>query len=171
MPPGRSSASPTTASCSWAAPTPTARSPSGARNGVDVVRLFALWSRIEGKGGGYSWHSLDQAVQRVRGAGLKVMLTVSGPGPGGPVRPDKRRFAAFAGAVASRYGADVDRYIIWNEPNLPSWLQPQAKCTRRGCTPVAPHLYRGLVRAAYPAIRAADPGARGADRDDVLARA
>ena len=53
-------------------------------NGVDVVRLFALWSRIEGKGGGYSWHTLDQAVQRVRGAGLKVMLTVSGPGPGGP---------------------------------------------------------------------------------------
>jgi hypothetical protein len=128
-------------------------------NGVDVVRLFALWSRIEGKGGGYHWHSLDQAVQRVRGAGLKVMLTVSGPGPDGPSRPDKRRFAAFAGAVASRYGADVDRYIIWNEPNLPSWLQPQASCTRRGCTPVAPHLYRGLVRAAYPAIRSADPGA------------
>jgi hypothetical protein len=128
-------------------------------NGVDVVRLFALWSRIEGKGGGYHWHSLDQAVQRVRGAGLKVMLTVSGPGPGGPYRPDKRKFAAFARAVASRYGADVDRYIIWNEPNLPSWLQPQASCTRRGCTPVAPHLYRGLVRAAYPAIRSADPGA------------
>ena len=36
---------------------------------------------------------------------------------------------------------------------------------------MAPHLYRGLVRAARPAILAADPGAAGADRDDVLARA
>ena len=63
-------------------------------------------------------------------------------------------------AVARRYGADVDRYIVWNEPNLPSWLQPQAACVRRRCTPVAPHLYRGLVRAAYPAIKAADPGAQ-----------
>ena len=62
--------------------------------------------------------------------------------------------------MAARYGADVDRYIIWNEPNLPSWLQPQAKCSHGRCTPVAPNLYRALVRAARPAIRAADPGAQ-----------
>jgi hypothetical protein len=140
-----------------------------AANGVDVVRVFALWSRIEGRDG-YHWGPLDQAVQRVRGAGLGLMLTVSGPGPvwtsrvprrgRGAYMPDKGKFAAFARAVASRYGPYVDRYIVWNEPNLPSWLQPQASCTRRGCTPVAPHLYRGLVRAAYPAIRAADPGAQ-----------
>ena len=121
-------------------------------NGVDVVRIFAQSPRIER----YGWSELDQAVARVRGAGMAVILTVVGP----HVRPTKTRFAAFAGEVATRYGADVDRYIIWNEPNLPSWLQPQARCTRHGCTPVAPHLYRGLVRAARPAIRAADPGAQ-----------
>jgi hypothetical protein len=135
--------------------------------GVDVVRIFALWSRIE-HANGYEWEPLDSAVARVRGAGMKVMLTVSGPGPVGTSReprrnprykPDPEKFAAFAYRVAARYGADVDRYIVWNEPNLPSWLQPQASCTRRGCTPVAPHLYRALVRAARPAIRAADPGA------------
>ena len=136
--------------------------------GVDVVRIFALWSRIE-HADGYEWEPLDAAVTRVRGAGMQVMLTVSGPGPVWASREPKRRnprykpdpakFAAFAYRVAARYGADVDRYIVWNEPNLPSWLQPQASCTRRGCTPVAPHLYRGLVRAARPAIRAADPGA------------
>ena len=100
---------------------------------------------------------------------MKVMLTVSGPGPvwtsrspgrGNPrYKPDPAEYADFATAVASRYGADVDRYILLNEPNLPSWLQPQASCAHRRCTPVAPHLYRGLVRAAYPAIKAADPGA------------
>ena len=84
------------------------------------------------------------------------MLTVVGPHR----RPSRARFAGFAAEVARRYGAAVDRYIIWNEPNLPSWLQPQAKCSRGRCTPVAPHLYRGLVRSARPAIRAADPGAQ-----------
>ena len=150
-------------------------------NGVDVVRIFALWSRIapsrrpagfdgaDQHAPGYAWGRLDEAIRRVRGGGLKVMLTVSGPGPlwtsrsparGNPrYKPDPAEYADFATAVARRYGADVDRYILWNEPNLPSWLQPQASCVRRRCTPVAPHLYRGLVRAAYPAIKAADPGA------------
>jgi hypothetical protein len=53
----------------------------------------------------------------------------------------------------------VDRYVLWNEPNLATWLAPQASCSRRRCTPVSPHLYRGLVRAARPAVRAVDPGA------------
>jgi hypothetical protein len=150
-------------------------------NGVDVVRIFALWSRIAparkpaGFDGanqhapGYEWDRLDAAIRRVRGAGIRVMLTVSGPGPlwtsrspgrGNPrYKPDPAEYADFVTAVASRYGADVDRYILWNEPNLPSWLQPQASCVHRRCTPVAPHLYRGLVRAAYPAVKAADPGA------------
>jgi hypothetical protein len=154
--------------------------------GVDVVRIFALWSRIapaqhserppagfdaaDPNSPGYQWWQLDEAIRRVRSAGLKVMLTVSGPGPlwtstapsqrNARWRPSPTRYAQFAGAVATRYGADVDRYILWNEPNLPSWLQPQAKCSRHGCTPVSPNVYRGLVRAAYPAVRAADPGAQ-----------
>jgi hypothetical protein len=154
--------------------------------GVDVVRIFALWSKIapaphaaheppgfdaaNPNAAGYTWGRLDAAIRRVRAAGIRVMLTVSGPGPlwtsrspgrhNTRFKPDPAKFADFATAVARRYGPDVDRYIIWNEPNLPSWLQPQATCAHRRCTPVAPHLYRGLVRAAYPAIKAADPGAQ-----------
>ena len=111
-------------------------------NGVDVVRIFALWSRIAparkpaGFDGanqhapGYEWGRLDEAIRRVRRAGIRVMLTVSGPGPvwtsrspgrGNPrYKPDPAAYAAFATAVASRYGAEVDGYILWNEPNLPS---------------------------------------------------
>jgi hypothetical protein len=53
----------------------------------------------------------------------------------------------------------VDRYLIWNEPNLT--LAPRRECSGRPrrCVPLSPHLYRGLVRAAGPAIEAADPGA------------
>ena len=121
-------------------------------NGVDVVRILAQSTRIDRWG----WSELDAAVGRVRAAGMQPMLTVVGP----HVRPSRTRFARFARTVATRYGTAVDRYIIWNEPNLPSWLQPQAKCSHGRCSPVAPHLYRALVRAARPAIRAADPGAK-----------
>jgi hypothetical protein len=101
---------------------------------------------------------------------MKVMLSVTGPGPlwtsraprrhNPRYKPNPQLFAKFARAVATRYGDRVDRYLIWNEPNVAGWLEPQQTCGRRGCVPEAPHLYRGLVRAAVPAIKRADPGAQ-----------
>jgi beta-glucosidase/6-phospho-beta-glucosidase/beta-galactosidase len=150
--------------------------------GVDNVRLFAQWGRISPRPSdrrapagfdpadpaspGYDWSALDRAVALVRGAGMTVTLSVTGPGPlWATANPDARNtrlnpvpdlFGRFARAVARRYGAQVDRYILWNEPNLPLWLQPQFTCRGRSCTPASPHLYRRLVRAAAPAIHAAD---------------
>ncbi|HEV3002543.1 MAG TPA: cellulase family glycosylhydrolase [Solirubrobacteraceae bacterium] len=154
--------------------------------GVDTVRIMARWgvyapapdARVapDGFDGAnhadprYDWSALDRAIGMARGAGLGVMLTVTGWGPvwGSeyPVKdnprfkPDPRKFAAFARAVATRYGGQVDRYIVWNEPNTTLWLQPQSQCVRRRCAPYSPHHYRRLVRAADPAIREADPGAK-----------
>jgi hypothetical protein len=150
--------------------------------GVDTVRIFALWSRIaparrpRGFEPGnhhdpaYQWSFLDQAVDRVRAAGMSATLTVTGPGPRWSstapwrrqpaYRPRPSSFAAFAKAVASRFGARVDRYIVWNEPNIHTWLAPQARCSRGSCTPVSPHLYRSLARAAYSAIADHDPVAQ-----------
>ena len=150
-------------------------------NGVDTVRIFALWSRIapvqkpkgfrpgDANNPYYVWTVLDQAVDRVLGAGMRVTLTVTGPGPAwssakpgrrqGAYKPKPAEYAAFAQAVARRYAAKVDRYILWNEPNISVWLAPQARCSRGVCTPVSPHLYRNLVRAAYPRIVASDPAA------------
>jgi len=150
--------------------------------GIDNVRIFAHWSKIAPKtrpagfngadpgSPGYLWAYVDAAVARVRAAGMTVTLTITGPGPlWSSSQPKKRKpaykprpgaYRAFATAVARRYGAQVDRYILWNEPNIYTWLAPQASCKHRHCTPVAPHLYRSLVRAAYPAVKAADPGAQ-----------
>ena len=141
--------------------------------GVEQVRILALWSRIapSAPGGEYAWAQLDHVVDRVVGAGMAPLLTITGPGPlwvsrraerGDPrYDPDPDLYAEFAAAVAQRYGDRVDRYVLWNEPNLGSWLRPAVELQRaRGCTPVAPHLYRALVRAAYPAVHAADPGAQ-----------
>src|SRR5829696_9198030 len=51
--------------------------------GVQQVRIYALWSRIvpNDPDGPYEWGSLDQAVNRVVGAGMTPMLTLTGPGP------------------------------------------------------------------------------------------
>jgi hypothetical protein len=156
--------------------------------GVDVVRIHARWVAYapekdsptvpagfdarDPEDPGYDWKPLDRAVLLVRSAGIRVMLAVTGSGPlwgsqepalGNPrLRPDPARFAAFATAVAKRYGWLVDRYLIWNEPNQPGWLQPQFACDSARpprCRPASPGIYRSLVRAAYPAIKAADPGA------------
>ena len=102
---------------------------------------------------------------------MRPVLAVTGSGPLWASRvpaaatrassPTRRSSGSSRRAVARRYGPVVDRYMIWNEPNQPLWLQPQQECARhRRCSPVAPHLYRELVRAAYPAIHAADPGAQ-----------
>jgi hypothetical protein len=150
--------------------------------GVDNVRIFALWraiapaSRPAGFNGadpaspGYFWAALDEAVRRVRGAGMTVTLTITGPGPRwtssspkhhkGNYRPRAGMYRAFATAVAKRYGPQVNRYILWNEPNIHTWLAPTWSCRHHRCSPVAPNLYRSLVRAAYPAVKAADPRAQ-----------
>jgi hypothetical protein len=151
--------------------------------GVDVVRLHASWARIAPRGrkrprgfrGGdhrsrrYHWGALDRAIRLVRANGMRVMLTVTGPGPvwtsrerparRAAYKPDPRAFGAFSRAVATRYRDDVDRYLIWNEPNLT--IAPRRECSGvpRRCFPVAPHIYRALAHAAGPAIEAADPGA------------
>ena len=172
----RGRASPTTACCSAAASPRRGRSPTGARPGVDTVRIVARWGVYapdveartppEGFDGAnhddprYNWGPLDQAIGMVDGAGMDVMLTVTGWGPvwGSefPVKdnprfkPSPELFRDFAQAVATRYGGLVDRYILWNEPSTPLWLQPQSQCVRKKCTPYSPHHYRRIVRARRP---------------------
>ena len=71
--------------------------------GVDTVRIFALWSQIapaqrpsgfkpaDPDDGHYQWFYVDNAVDRVRAAGMKVTLTVTGPGPAWTSRAPGRR--------------------------------------------------------------------------------
>jgi hypothetical protein len=153
-----------------------------ARMGVDTVRVQVTWGRIAPTPDFptpppgfqpanpddplYQWGQIDGAVARLQEAGIKPTLMIAGPPPlwasGRPglvnprYRPSAPAYANFAAAVAARYGATVDDYILWNEPNLPLWIQPQAQCGVRRCIPVSPHVYRAMVRAAYPAIHAVD---------------
>jgi hypothetical protein len=153
--------------------------------GIDDVRIFVQWQAIapanaatraptgfngaDPNSPGYDWSRVDRAVRLVSAAGMRPLLVVTGPGPlwasqvpgrhSVRYKPRPDLFAQFARAAALRYAQAVDRYILWNEPNLPLWLQPQNTCRGSKCTPYAPHLYRKLVRAASPAIKTVDPTA------------
>ena len=54
----------------------------------------------------------------------------------------------------------VDTFTIWNEPNHPGFLLPQWVKRDGEWVARSPHIYRAMVRAAYPAIKASAPGAR-----------
>lgn len=152
--------------------------------GVDTVRIHARWAFIapypndvrapagfhpeDPQDPLYNFAALDRAVDLLLAAGIRPVLSLTGSGPlwatarpelHNPLyRPSPRGFGAFAHAVAERYRGRVTRYIVWNEPNQSGWLQPQFSCTpQRVCTPVAPHLYRELFRAAAAQVRAVDP--------------
>jgi hypothetical protein len=74
-------------------------------------------------------------------------------------RPNAREFGRFAEAAARRYPG-VDVWSIWNEPNHPGHLYPQSTKSGR---PVAPGLYRAMVRAAVSGLRRG-----GAGHDTIL---
>jgi hypothetical protein len=162
--------------------------PAWKRMGVDIVRIQAFWNAIAPDPNSptppagfdpanpsdprYDWSSLDRSIALVRANGMRVMLTVHQLGPVWSSQqpsmgiqgwmPDPRQYAAWATALARRYGSSVDVYLMGNEPNEKVFLSPQTTCGPVGgrvrCQRVAPVVYANLIRAAYPAIKAVDPG-------------
>jgi hypothetical protein len=63
--------------------------------------------------------------------------------------PDPAQYAAFAKVAVQHYSAlGVHAYEVWNEPNITNfWETPDAAA------------YTRVLRAAYPAIKSADPTA------------
>ncbi|MEA2150861.1 MAG: hypothetical protein QOD69_2691 [Solirubrobacteraceae bacterium] len=75
--------------------------------------------------------------------------------PPQPPPPPLRARAAQAGGAGDPAGRlpSVDEFVLWNEPNIPALLLPQ--WAPDGTTPASPAVYRAMVRAAYPALKAA----------------
>lgn len=120
--------------------------------GVDRVRINATWSQIAPREKGpHNWRNLDRAVRAVTEGGMRAMIDVGffAPGwAGGRRSPDAKKLADFAGALAERY-PQVHLWTIWNEPNHPTFLQPQW----RSGAPLSPHTYRRMYELGSEAIR------------------
>ena len=158
--------------------------------GVDVLRTNVLFYRVyrnirdKTKPAGfdasnpnspeYVWEPTDRIVDLARQNGIKLLFTISGPGPHWSSeqpgrcraticswRPSPKVFGEFVEAVAKRYRGKVDWYSIYNEPNIATWITPQVKFTKAGRVETAGIYYRKLWQAAYKAIARNDPARRG----------
>ncbi len=115
----------------------------------------------------YDWAIYDRLFADAQARGLRLLVTVSGPGPRWATRsredrvtrPSSTRFRRFVTAVGRRYGDQVDYWSVWNEPNHPGFLGPQYVHGRA----YSPRLYRQLYRAALDGLERSGNG-----RDRVL---
>jgi hypothetical protein len=126
--------------------------------GAKWVRLSAQWKNVEpAVPGSYDqwWLAhIDRGVDLANAAGIKVVFMVYdapvwASGSSGRNTPrNAQDFANFMSFIANRYRGKVEAYEVWNEQNIDRfWTSPSAAA------------YTTLLKAAYPAIKAADPTA------------
>jgi hypothetical protein len=141
-----------------------------AATGARWIALDFDWNSIQGDGpNSFRWdRSTDTVVREARARGLKIVATLAysppwarraacaGTSHGLPA--DAAAYGRFAAAAVRRYGADstvpefrgaVRVWQIWNEANHYPFVQPTVDIGG----------YTAMLRQAYPAIKAADPGA------------
>jgi hypothetical protein len=151
--------------------------------GADTLRVEVKWNEVApsptrssrpafdaSDPGAYpGFGPYDDLFRRAAGMGFRVIAdlapdaprwaTAGGRGYGATanLRPSAAEFGKFAGAVAKRYSGSyrglvkVGWFSIWNEPNHTLFLKPLEQ---------GPALYRAMVQASLPAIRAAASGAK-----------
>jgi hypothetical protein len=136
-----------------------------------------------------NWDRYDNLVKTATSLGMRVLFSVTGPGPryghriappaqranAGTYKPIPSRFAAFVQAVGTRYSGKyrdenairkalprVSLWSLWNEPNQAGWLSPQWE----NGVPASPALYRELFQAASKGLAAS--GHSAATNDVIL---
>jgi len=126
--------------------------------GVHWVRMFLQWPELQPTPGPISSNKLAyyERIFTQLPPGTKVILdVVDSPewetGSSDPHAPPRNPndYAAFVAMLAQRWGRLVSAYEIWNEEDASRWWTG-------GPDPTA---YANLLKAAYPAIKAANPSA------------
>jgi Big-like domain-containing protein len=124
--------------------------------GADWVRLWGMWESAEPSPGQYNAAYIDYLAAKVADAkrrGIKVLMIIgrtpawaSGGEPAIAPPSDPARFGAFMGEIARRIPG-VDAWELWNEEDGPEFFLDGPQ----------PGAYAAMVKAAYPAIKAAQP--------------
>ncbi len=133
-----------------------------AESGAGWAREDIQWWRIQPTHDSWDWSFSDQALRELIARKIKIVGVIGHP-PGWATpyggdpasgvsfyAPDPEHFAAFATAVAQRYGRHVHHWEIWNEPDNPLFWKP---------TP-DPRGYAALLVRTSLAIRSIDPNAK-----------
>jgi polysaccharide biosynthesis protein PslG len=135
--------------------------------GVDTVRVLIPWSGNQPVAPGSLppdweaafWERSDYIINAAATRGMGVLGVLNSTpawgadpdagGWGAGAAPDPEKFAQYAATVAQRYLGKVSAYEVWNEPNAVPYWTPQPD----------PASYTEVLKAAYSAIKAADPNA------------
>ena len=133
-----------------------------AQSGAGWVREDIHWFRIQPNPTTWDWSYTDQAMRELLARNMKIVGVLGHP-PGWATpypsdapadfsfyAPDPRQFAAFASAVAQRYGRYIHHWEIWNEPDNHLFWKPKPD----------PAAYAELLRRASIAIHRADRDAQ-----------
>jgi hypothetical protein len=121
------------------------------------VRLFAGWAEAEPERGRFDAFYLDRIraeVASFRARGVKPLVVLSGTPPwaAGPQGPglagprDPQDYGRFAGELVRRVPG-IGAIELWNEADSPAFWAGGPD----------PGAYAALLRATYPAVKAADP--------------
>jgi hypothetical protein len=146
--------------------------------GATLVRITANWTEIAPATRSasfrptnpadpeYRWSVLDGEVRALVKNGVEPIVDVVGmpawaraPASTGVGYPQAVELGRFAQAIATHYdgrtrGVPRARYwMLWNEPNLNTQLEPQFD----GLRPVSPGIYRGMVNAFTKAVKGVSP--------------
>lgn len=125
--------------------------------GFKWLRVDIDWEYLQPTPTVYRWEIFDNFVTKANSHGLKIVFILDysapwayQPGCTGDTtcKPDVEKFATYAGKVTRRYAPrGVHTYEVWNEPNIETFWKPATSAAD----------YTILLKAAYPAIKAADP--------------
>ncbi|MDJ0395621.1 cellulase family glycosylhydrolase [Rhodococcus sp. G-MC3] len=126
--------------------------------GIKSFRLSIPWSNVEYAQNQLDWSAVDRVVNAVSARGISILGIIAytpswATSPvGQPIntRPaSPALFGQFAGKAAARYAGKVSAFEIWNEPNGAKFYGPAPDAAG----------YTQLLKAAYPAIKAANSSA------------
>jgi hypothetical protein len=122
----------------------------------------------------YAWGRYDRSIEAASRAGIEVLLTIVGTpswangGKSAQYAPTSATtLREFAYAAARRYSGTfldagsgrilprVERWLAWNEPNSPVFLQPQFARVGGKWRMAAPAAYAQICNAVYAGVHAA----------------
>lgn len=132
-----------------------------ARIGFVWLRQTFSWAEIEPTPGAFDFSLYDPLIKAVQKYPSLRLVAVLDSAPDWARRPEASdrlfappqsmaAFARFGAEVAKRYGAVIDHYQVWDEPNLN---------THWGGLDPRPADYAAMLKAVYPALKANDPEA------------
>ncbi len=129
--------------------------------GVAVVRVQLPWQLVEPEAGRRDWSAVDRVVETAATNGVEVLFLLRSMSAWGTVRPADPRdpnhgasrpksmddWRRLVHDMAARYRGRGVSYELENEVNADYWAGTLDE-------------YLDLLRATYPAVKSADPGAR-----------